>query len=633
MQNRAISTITALAGLLSSLALPPAPRAADASAPADTAALAQKVEDLEHDVERLKKKSLGSWLEVGGDYRFRVDSLRADVAGHADAMEFVNNMTTDLVSRQDPDEIARFMLTQDRAAQMDKLFSYFPGAMATNITAPQAAFGGFSMIDALAGMPADQVTGMLQMTSLTSQQAAILGSLLTPEVFGGVMANLTPADQATLMSIMGDPDKAQLFQQLVAQGLLGGGEGSYAVPRGDQKVKNNTLYTNRFAIDLKAKPLQGITVHARLLMYKTFGSGDDQAVTGNYFADRVGVFDGTLGHVPSSDFLSVDQAYVTWSNIADLPVWFSVGRRPSTGGSPSHVRDNREPPGNGGVPSLLVDYAFDGMTLGAAPDFDSLPGFYTKICYGRGFESGFDRDDDDNIEDTDMIGVALVPVDIAPLRIDFQWNRGMNIFDFPVMQDTVFGDTAPSVNLGDIDWFGVGVLSHFRDAGLTGFANYGLSITHPNDKVSFNAGNQGLLTGDFFAPENPEDKTGWAVYLGGRYDVKATGTSIGAEWNHGSKNWITFAPAADDAWTAKLGTRGNVYEVYLIQDLNLKPMSSYFARAFFRIGYQYYDFDYTGSNNWVGAPKKISELEDTDLALLAPIEMAQNIYASFEVHF
>ncbi len=633
MNRRALTIVTALAGLALGLALPPAPRAAEGAPPPDNAALAQEIEDLKHDVERLQKKSLGSWLEIGGDYRFRVDSLRADVVGHADAMEFVNNMASDLVSRQSPDEIARFFLTPDPTARMQRLFGYFPGAMATNITAPQPDFGGFSLIDALASMPADQVGGMLQATALTRQQAAILGSLLTPEVFNGVMANLSPADQATLMSIMGDPAKAQLFQQLVAQGLLGGGPGSYVVPQGDQRVKNSTLYTNRFGLDLKAKPLQDITVHARLLMYKTFGSLGDDEVTGNYFADRVGVFDGTLGHIPSSDFLNVDRAYATWSNIADLPVWFSVGRRPSTGGSPSHVRENRQPPGNGGVPSLLVDYAFDGMTLGVAPDFESLPGFYAKVCYGRGFESGFDRDDDDNLRDTDMIGVALVPVDTAPLRIDLQWNRGMNIFDFPVMQDTVFGDTFPSVELGDIDWFGAGVLSQVRSAGLTWFASTGLSITHPNDNVSFNAGNQGLLTGEFFAPEEPEDKTGWAVYLGARFDIKASGTSIGGEWNHGSKNWITFAPAADDLWTAKLGTRGNVYEAYLIQDLKLKPISSYFSKAFFRVGYQYYDFEYTGSNNWVGAPQKISEIEDTDLMLLAPVETAQNLYASFEVHF
>ena len=77
-----------------------------------------------------------------------------------------------------------------------------------------------------------------------------------------------------------------------------------------------------------------------------------------FFADRVGVFDGTLGHIPSSNYVNVDRAYATWSNIADQDLWFSVGRRPSTNGSPSHLRYNMSSPGRGGIPSLLVSYNF-----------------------------------------------------------------------------------------------------------------------------------------------------------------------------------------------------------------------------------------------------------------------------------
>jgi hypothetical protein len=133
-------------------------------------------------------------------------------------------------------------------------------------------------------------------------------------------------------------------------------------------------------------------------------------------------------------------------------------------------------------------------------------------------------------------------------------------------------------------------------------------------------------------PEAPDDKTGWAAYLGVRYDLPSK-TKLGFEYNHGSKNWITFAPSADDMWTSKVGTRGNVFEPYIIQELNLKPISSYTSKAFFKIGYQYYDFDYTGSNNWVGAPQKISDIQPTDMLLMAPLESAQNIYATFEVQF
>ncbi len=279
------------------------------------------------------------------------------------------------------------------------------------------------------------------------------------------------------------------------------------------------------------------------------------------------------------------------------------------------------------------------MTLGWAPDIEALPGAYAKVCYGRGYENGFVGNSlaaSNSLKDTDMLGVAIVPVDTDPLRVWLQWNRGFNIFDFPVMNNTAFGNTAPSVDLGDIDWYGAGAMSTLKDIGpgkLNFFGDLGVSITHPNNNVSANAGFQGLLTGGFFQPEAPSDKTGWAAYVGARYDYTPTNTKLGFEYNHGSKNWITFAPAADDMWTSKLGTRGNVYEGYLIQELNLKPISSYLSKVFFRLGYQYYDFEYTGSNNWVGAPVKIADIKQSDMLLLTPVKYAQDIYATFEVHF
>jgi hypothetical protein len=339
--------------------------------------------------------------------------------------------------------------------------------------------------------------------------------------------------------------------------------------------------------------------------------------------------------VPSSSYLNVDRAYATWSNILDQPVWFSVGRRPATDGAPLNLKSNTARPGNGGTPALLVNYAFDGMTIGYAPDIDMLPGFYTKVCYGRGFDSGF-KTSTNSVKDTDMLGVAVIPVDTDPLRVWLQWNRGFNIFDFPVMNNTLFGNTAPATNLGSIDWYGIGAMSTLKKVGpgdLNFFVDGGLSVTHPNNNVSSNAGFQGLLSGAFFAQDfNPKSETGYGVYAGIRYDLPSK-TKIGFEYNYGSKYWITFAPAADDMWTSKVGTRGQVFEPYIIQELDLKPVSSYFAKAFFKLGYQYYDFEYTGSNNWVGAPVKISDIQPTDLLLMAPVKSAQNIYGTFEVHF
>lgn len=399
------------------------------------------------------------------------------------------------------------------------------------------------------------------------------------------------------------------------------------------KPNNDTLMTNRFGLNMKAKATQDVTISSRLLMYKTFGMQTAQATNAGFFADRSSVLDGSIGHIPLDNTLRVDQVFATWNNIGGQPLWFSIGRRPSTGGSPTHLRQDNDRPGNAGVPGLLVDYAFDGVTVGYAPEIDALPGMFAKVCGGRGFEAGYDVSPETGntkslLKDTDMLGVQLVPVDIDPVRIDFQWNRGFNIFDNP---------NNVGAQIGDIDWFGAGALSTLKDVGpgaLTLFASGGLSVTHPNGKHALLAGLNSPDSGAGLLVNGPDksSNTGYSVYAGLRYDLPS-GTKIGGEYNHGSEFWIPFVPAADDMWTSKLGTRGNVYEAYLIQELPLVPIASFTSKTFIRIGYQYYDFTYTGSNNWVGAPVKVSDLTASPMnaQMFAPLKSAHDIYATFEV--
>lgn len=540
------------------------------TAQSDSGAIA----DLKSQVTKLEGKSLGKWLTVGGDYRFRVDSLAGESKTFTDVNATFGNVQNALQ--------ADFFGNPSTTPGSSKYF----GAM------------GMSTAAALSGL---------------------MG-------FAQGMAGVATYEQAN--TFLANPMNAGMIQ----------GIGGFAATMPAYKPKNSSLYSNRFGLDLGIKATQNVSVNARLLMYKGFGAENDAATTNAgsapFFADRVGVFDGTLSHVPSGSFLNVDRAYATWANIADQDIWFSVGRRPATNGAPSNLRLNTGPVGKGGTPSLLVDYAFDGMTVGYAPDFDSLPGAYAKVCYGRGFESGFSKSLGNSLKDTDMIGIAVIPIDTDPLRVWLQWNRGINIFDAPTMSNTYFGDTTAKTNLGDIDWYGIGFMSTFKKLGagdLTVFGDAGLSITNPNSNVSAQFGFQGLMTGGFFSPEAPTSKRGNAVALGMRYDLPSK-TKLGLEYNHGSKNWITFAPAADDMWTAKVGARGDVYEAYVIQELDDKSLSSYTSKAFFRFGAQYYNFKYTGSNNWVGAPVAIGDVNG-QLMTTTPLKNATNIYATFEVQF
>ncbi|PIQ52016.1 MAG: hypothetical protein COW02_11600 [Comamonadaceae bacterium CG12_big_fil_rev_8_21_14_0_65_59_15] len=540
---------------------------------------ATALDDLKGQVALLQRKSLGSWLTVGGDYRFRYDYLEGQTKTFTDVRATFLNAQNLLQ--------ADFFKNPTTTAGTSTYF----GAPAAGAMSTAGALSALMQFDA----------DMNSVTNLAQAQAFVA-----------------------------NPKNAGLIKGL----------GAFAKTIPAYQPKNSSLYTNRFELDLKAQATQDVSVTAKLNMYKIYGSQTDGAVTNAgsapFFADRVGVFDGTLGHVPSSSALNVDRVYATWSNIADQEMWFSIGRRPSTGGAPSNLRANTAVrPGNGGTPSLLVDYAFDGVTLGYAPEIDSLPGAYAKFCYGRGFESGYSTSLGNSLDDTDMVGIALVPIDTDPLRVWLQWNRGMNIFDAPAMSNTYFGNTAARTNLGDIDWLGAGFMTTHKNIGpgtLQVFGDVAISKTHPNNNVSAQFGFQGLMTGAFFNPEAPTSKTGSAFALGVRYDLPSK-SKFGFEWNHGSKDWITFAPAADDMWTAKVGTRGDVLEAYWIQELDRQPISSYVSKAFFRVGFQHYKFDYTGSNNWVGAPVAIGDVAASSMMTTAPLESANNIYAMFEVKF
>ncbi|MCK9420698.1 MAG: DUF3373 domain-containing protein [Nitrospirae bacterium] len=406
-------------------------------------------------------------------------------------------------------------------------------------------------------------------------------------------------------------------------------------------VWNNSLMLDRVGLNLKANATEDLAVKARLIMYKVYGHQSMQPVQFNYFADRTyGPFDGTIGHVPSDDMLKVDQVYATLSNIGSVPMWISIGRRPSTGGVPTNVRLNYEKQGVEGDIGLVTDYAFDGATAGYAPVITALPGSYAKISYGKGFDSGF-TSSANTLKDTDFIGMNIVPYDTNNLSINLQAQKGFHFVDRPgdiaPVPNNSYHDEPyawiqsipPSENVGNIAWWGGLVMGKVSDLNL--FLAVAQSKTYPTDGQVSGAG----LLWDTFHPESKQSLVGSAIYLGVRYDIKSTGTKIGAEYNQGSQYWVGLVPAADDIWTSKLGTRGKVYEIYVIQDLNTEALMKN-AKAFWRFGYQYYKFDYTGSNNWMGASVKISDLDvrnTVNVQRLEPVEYAKDLYLVFDVLF
>src|SRR5665647_3186894 len=54
--------------------------------------LSKEVNDLKGTVKKVEDKSIGKWLTIGGEYRFRVDSLHGETAAYSDAIGTMMNL-------------------------------------------------------------------------------------------------------------------------------------------------------------------------------------------------------------------------------------------------------------------------------------------------------------------------------------------------------------------------------------------------------------------------------------------------------------------------------------------------------------------------------------------------------------
>ena len=466
--------------------------------------------------------------------------------------------------------------------------------------------------------------------------------------FGMVTENSTPDDinRAFNMFKMGYPSVE------ARQAAMGMGGGSIIDAH---DVDNDTLYTTRFRLNMVAQATENIQVKTRFVGYKVWGlqsspyAEEDNGVYSPYFLTSRS-FDGTAGRQPEDSKLLMDRAYLNWSNIGGMPVWFSIGRRPTTDGPPAQLRMGTD--SKMATPINYMDYPFDGISLGYAyQDPMGLDGSgRIRFCYGRGFESG-PNVDGMAMDDVDFAGISWDVFEKGDRFINFQSFGAYNIFNVP--GDTVYpnpieyaaaNDNNPNdytpdtsyygsddiyldrVNLGDI--YHTSILYKDKVSDLNYFLTGGWSHTVAEGIDELGAS----LLGSWGA--EPEDKDGYGLYAGVRYDMDDMGLKLGAEFNWGSENWLAFTPGHDDMTASKLYTRGKVYEAYMIYDVPGGEKISEYSKAFIRLGYQYYDYDYTYSGMWLGTPTDIDELSDPlNAQFYAPIEEMQQIYMTFEVYF
>jgi len=399
-----------------------------------------------------------------------------------------------------------------------------------------------------------------------------------------------------------------------------------------ETLENDTLWTNRFRLSMRVKATENVEFKGRLAMFKAWGMQapfENDTSNPMYFP----VFDGNVSRTTDDSALYVDRAYVNWNNIGGAPVWMSVGRRPTTDGPPSQIRmgmDERL-----ATPVAAFNYAFDGLTLGYGYNWgnEDLGAGKVRFCYGRGFEDGLLVDND--VNDADFAGINWDVLGSGNRLLNVQSFGVFNAFNYPQFKDIpdqfAAEEFGPRANLGNI--YHTDAVWQDEVANFNYFFSGGWSNTQPNDNGMFNdyaamfAGQSG---------PNTSSENGYLVYAGLRYDMDDIGLKLGAEYNYGSQYWIAFAPAHDDIYQSKLATRGHVFELYTIYDIPAGEAVSQYGRAFIRLGYQYYDYTYSGSGDWNMYPYDLGS--DMDLMKLQamgldPIDDAHQIYLTFEAFF
>jgi hypothetical protein len=511
--------------------------------------LKQTVMDLNERVGTAERNGLLDRLKWSGDYRFEGHGILGNVPNYYDGMKLQNLM------------VRTFFLL-----------------------APPSK-GGL-------GMPFDP--SMLSMPP--AQYAALVNGAVQQNyaAYQFYTNNLQFTDLKTMLGSF-PPQLQQQFVGLLMQapGVLTKGYHS----------NTNSLFTNRLRLKFDARVADNVSFTGRLSMYKVFGDSTGVQVF-NGMANTMAM-DGTTAGVPSGDYLRVERAYFSWNDIAGSKLYLSIGRRPSTDGPPMNFRSD-EP--RGGTPSgALIDYQFDGATLG----YNLSKKTTLRACYGVGYSAGFGNGNllhpSNNVKDVHFLGGNFDLYNTDKTFVQATIARAFNVTDGfagqivlpsnPLTGEAIAAPVImryqPSANLGAINLYGLNLQ---RTLGpLDMFVSGNWVSTRPIAGVTTPFG--GMMSDPF---TNPTNREGHMLHVGLRYSVPLNDgkTKIGAEFNQGSKYWFNFAQAEDDILTPKTSTRGEVYETYLTHRIN--------DHFIFKADYMRDNFRYSGSGWHLGAPKLLS---------------------------
>lgn len=374
-------------------------------------------------------------------------------------------------------------------------------------------------------------------------------------------------------------------------------------------ISNNNVISNKLMLNLKADITKSMKFHARLSMYKYWGSAQVHPYT---------MYDNMQGRAPAVSTLFVERTYFDWFLNQDglFPFALTVGRQPSADGPSQQLKDNLARKAT--YSALLYDGASDGamitLNLSKSLHYD---GTYLRFGYAKGFlytesqqdvTNAFVGTTDKQLKDTDVYGVFF-DTKVPGIRQSLIQLSYTKIFDIVANQ---LDSSSTNTNIGDFSMYGFMLeLTNIEDTHLDLFAHYGHSTAYPNQNSYSNFG--GLLS----ASHDDSVKDGDAFWLGTRYSLdKKQKFKLGLEYNHGTKNWVSLTQGSFDVYN-KLSTRGDAYEAYLSYAVN--------RYANIRLGYIALDYKFTKSGWFVGESQKISDLDTTDVDKLSSLYIKMSL--------
>ncbi len=529
-----------------------------------------KIKELQKRIQKLEVKSATDRVKFTGEYRFEAHNISSTMPDHYDGMALQNVMVNTMFYHQTTGSLP-----------MNEMGEFLYGDVQNHIMGNAGNYMAWTQ-----GLSYDSIGGMMNDMMMDMGYAMFMMGGGTQEMWDGMLT-----DPVAFGAFMADVQNGAMGMMMAQDGVYTEG----------YDWDNKVMYTSRLRLNMSAKVNDDVSFSGRLGMYKPWGDSSGIQVF-NGQANTMNI-DGNTTSVPNSDILRVDRAYFNWKNFLNTPAYLSIGRRPSAGGPPVHLRQDEM---RAGTPlGTIIDFQFDGITLGYNEflwEESTL-----RACYGVGYESGFGSAEQlksaaDRMKDCSFFGFnwdlysneeSFVQATVArAFDVTDGFNGVVVMPNDPLSGNAMPGPMAirytPSANLGDIDLASFLVMRKTEKLDL--FASYSIMKSNPEAGVGTPFG--GLFCNPY---EVAEEQEGNMFYVGARMHLPNDKTKIGVEYNKGSQYWFNFASAADDIIAPKTSTRGSVVEAYVTHRI---------GKGFIgKLDFIKYNYDYSGSGWHLGAPQ------------------------------